>query len=116
MFHVEHLRGVDRLPLSSTRVKRGETEKHKRRWMRVLLLFLFLLIAPLVIWMIIESKIVNLMVTDVWLGSLPREFDGVKILFVTDLHMDIYASAEKIQRFRTGISFQIQVQIFIVRH
>jgi len=83
------------LPLSGARVKRGETDKKKRRWVRVLLLFMALLIAPLVIWMIIESKIVNLMVTDVWLSGLPREFDGVKILFVTDLHMDIYASPER---------------------
>ena len=83
------------MPLSGTRVRRGEPENQKRRWMRVLLLFFALLIAPLVIWMIIESKIVNLIVTDVWLGRLPREFDGVKILFVSDLHMDIYASPER---------------------
>lgn len=41
-----------------------------------------------------ESRIVRLVMTDVSFRDLPPEFDGTTILFVSDLHIDWYSSAD----------------------
>ena len=78
----------------TNRIKKTSAPQKPRRWLRPLLIAQAFLIVPLLIWMYVESRVVRLMISDVPLHDLPPEFDGVTVLFVSDLHMAAYASPE----------------------
>lgn len=69
--------------------------KAARRPSLIVLIIFAILVIPLIIWMYIESRIVNVVFTDVPVRNLPRSFDGTTVLFVSDLHICSYSSPER---------------------
>ena len=68
-------------------------EKGKRRW-RVLALTLVML-ALLVGYMALEADVVKVEYADVYLSDLPKAFDGTRVLFLSDQHVDNFCAPEK---------------------
>ena len=68
-------------------------EKGKRRW-RILALALILPVL-LVGYMALEADVVRVVYADVYLSDLPKAFEGTRILFVSDLHVDNFCPPEK---------------------
>ena len=86
MFHVKHSeRGGQDL--------NRPREKGKRRW-RILALALILPVL-LVGYMALEADVVRVVYADVYLSDLPKAFEGTRILFVSDLHVDNFCPPEK---------------------
>lgn len=77
------------------------TEKNKRRGrrgriVRWTLLALVILMLGTVVRMSVEASVVHLLYADVQLSDLPRAFEGFKILFVSDLHLDALHSSSRV--------------------
>ena len=68
-------------------------EKGKRHW-RILALALILPVL-LVGYMALEADVVRVVYADVYLSDLPKAFEGTRILFVSDLHVDNFCPPEK---------------------
>ena len=68
-------------------------EKPKKRG-RVLALVLIAL-ALLIGYMAIEADVVRVEYADVFLSDLPSAFDGTRVLFLSDLHVDNFCAPEK---------------------
>lgn len=70
--------------------------KKKRHILRNILLGLVIIIVGLVGYMFIEANVVHLEYADVQLEDLPDAFEGTKILFLTDLHIDELNTPERV--------------------
>ena len=85
MFHVKHIcEGESAL---------NPERKKKRGWRAIaLILASFLLIAG---YMALEANTVRVEYADVYLSDLPEAFDGTRILFLSDIHVDNFCPPEK---------------------
>ena len=66
----------------------------RRRW-PILLGVLLAALAVLIVYMGIQSTIVHLEIVEVPVPDLPPAFDGTRVLFVTDLHVNPYTSVDQ---------------------
>lgn len=67
--------------------------KHRLRWLPALIL----LAAAAYLFMYAQAKIVHIEYADVYLNDLPDEFDGVTLLYVSDVHIASVADARHMQ-------------------
>lgn len=67
-------------------VRKTHSEKPRAR-LRATIQSLALLLALLLAWMLVEASVVRLELVELPLADLPAEFDGVTVLFLSDLHI-----------------------------
>ena len=68
----------------------GAKRRHPVRRLFALLLCAFL------VWCAVDASIVRLEVTDVTLADLPSAFDGLRVVFVSDLHIGAFNSVNRV--------------------
>lgn len=80
------------MPAKKTAKKQTSPAKHT---LLKILTLLALCMALLIGYMAVEAAIVRVEYADVYLNDLPAEFDGTRILFLSDLHVDHFNSSER---------------------
>lgn len=68
----------------------------RRRAIKSIALAMVGLFLAVCAYMLMEARMVHLEYADVQLGDLPRAFDGVKLLYVSDLHVDSLNQPERV--------------------
>ncbi len=75
--------------------KKAKPQK-RRRWLRIALLSVVLACVSVLGWMSIEARVLHLEYVDLQLADLPQPFEGTKILYVSDLHIDWLNQPERV--------------------
>lgn len=76
--------------------KKNTPQPLLRRMLKWIIRVLVCALAALVVWMYVEGGIVRLKSATLPLRGLPSSFEGTKILFVSDLHINSLNSVEKV--------------------
>ena len=95
MFHVKQREGKE-TRMAGKKKRKGKKTTHRsagRVLARLLLTAIALLLAVMMVW----GSFVTLECTDLPLRDLPAAFDGVKIVYISDIHLTTFNSLSKVK-------------------
>ncbi len=95
MFHVKQRAGKE-MRMAGKKKRRNKKAVHRspgRALLRLLLTAIALLLAVMTVW----GGFVTLECTDLPLRDLPSAFDGVKIVYISDIHLTTFNSLSKVK-------------------